>query len=137
MPWTCSGYNFVPTTGTFQSPTEMRTVYRVLQHSMLLPSQLWLDKTVYTDLTACCAKRVSILCSVFPLFLPGSQLYVPSLSLSPSESLISQLTSLRQLKQQKRLRFLPANQAESVCKGHQTSTTDTISREGRNMQPGH
>ena len=123
--------------GTFQSLTERRTAYRALQHSMLLPTQLWLDKAVYTDLTASCANRVSIVCSVCPLFLPGSQLYTPALSLSPSESLTSQLTSLSQLTQLKRFRFLPANQAESVCKMDQKSTIDTLSREGRDMDPDH
>lgn len=68
-------------------------------------------------------------------WLLPSQLYPPFLSLSPSESLISQLTLLYQLKQQKRFRFLPNNQAESVWNRHQTSTTDTLCREGRNMQP--
>lgn len=135
MPCTCSRYNFVPTTGTLQTLTEMCMVSWVLQHSMLLHSQLWLHRTVYTDLVACWARRASILCSVLPPLLPASQLYPPFLSLSPSESLISQLAPLHQLKQQKTFRFLPDNQAGSVWNRDQTSMTDTLCREGRNMQP--
>lgn len=111
MPWTCSGYNFFRRTGTFQSLTEMHTVYRAQQHSMLLPSQLWLDKTVYSDLHPAVPKEPASSCSVFPLSLPGSQLYTPSLPLSPPEPLVNQPTSLSQLKQQKKVQGTRLNQS--------------------------
>lgn len=113
----------------------MCMVHWVLQHSMLLHSQLWLHRTVYTDLAACWARRASILCSALPPPLPASQLYPLILSLSPCESLISQLTPLYQLKQQKRFRFLPGNRAEWVWNRDETSRTDTLCSEGRNMRP--
>lgn len=116
MPCICSRYSFVPTTGTLQTLTEMWMVYWVLQHS-----QLWLHSTAYTDLAACWARRAGIPCSVLP---PSCTLH----PLSPSESLISQLTPLYQSKQQNKIQILARQ--PSWQQG-----PNKHDREGRNMQP--